>query len=156
MPAENAGNASVGVRTGGGHLVSFPSPTDQQTEVAAKTGTDDGAAGRIGGDGCWTNVGCGQYIAMPDRAGGSGEGEAWPGLETLPEPLYHPALTMVYANRCRTMQDGALGLFIIHCHITIYGRIPKWIKGTDCKSVIRGFESRSGLFPLIRDFPRIS
>lgn len=25
------------------------------------------------------------------------------------------------------------------------GRVPKWLKGTDCKSVIRGFESRRGL-----------
>ena len=26
------------------------------------------------------------------------------------------------------------------------GRVPKWTKGTDCKSVIRGFESHHGLF----------
>src|SRR3954471_1267727 len=26
------------------------------------------------------------------------------------------------------------------------GRVPKWSKGTDCKSVIRGFESHLGLF----------
>jgi hypothetical protein len=26
------------------------------------------------------------------------------------------------------------------------GRVPKWTKGTDCKSVIRGFESHLGLF----------
>lgn len=25
------------------------------------------------------------------------------------------------------------------------GRVPKWSKGTDCKSVIRGFESHRGL-----------
>src|SRR5687768_5893083 len=25
------------------------------------------------------------------------------------------------------------------------GRVPKWTKGTDCKSVIRGFESHLGL-----------
>jgi hypothetical protein len=28
----------------------------------------------------------------------------------------------------------------------ILGRIPKWTKGADCKSVIRRFESDSGLF----------
>ena len=27
------------------------------------------------------------------------------------------------------------------------GRVPKWSKGTDCKSVIRGFESHLGLLP---------
>ena len=27
------------------------------------------------------------------------------------------------------------------------GRVPKWSKGTDCKSVIRGFESHRGLSP---------
>ena len=27
----------------------------------------------------------------------------------------------------------------------VYGRVPKWTKGTDCKSVIRGFESHRGL-----------
>ena len=27
-----------------------------------------------------------------------------------------------------------------------HGRVPKWTKGTDCKSVIRGFESHLGLF----------
>ena len=27
------------------------------------------------------------------------------------------------------------------------GRVPKWSKGTDCKSVIRGFESHRGLYP---------
>lgn len=26
------------------------------------------------------------------------------------------------------------------------GRMPEWTKGADCKSVIRGFESHSGLF----------
>ena len=29
-----------------------------------------------------------------------------------------------------------------------FGRVPKWPKGTDCKSVIRGFESHLGLFHL--------
>lgn len=28
------------------------------------------------------------------------------------------------------------------------GRVPKWFKGTDCKSVIRRFESGRGLLPL--------
>ena len=26
-----------------------------------------------------------------------------------------------------------------------FGRVPEWTKGTDCKSVIRGFESHRGL-----------
>ena len=29
--------------------------------------------------------------------------------------------------------------------LVLPGRVPKWLKGTDCKSVIRGFESRRGL-----------
>jgi hypothetical protein len=33
------------------------------------------------------------------------------------------------------------------------GRIPKWPKGTDCKSVIRGFKSRSGLSTTPRPAP---
>lgn len=84
---------------------------------------------------------------MQDSAASAGKARHGPGLETLLEPLYHPALTMVYAHLCRTMQNKALGFIIIPCQGIAYGRIPKWIKGTDCKSVIRGFESRSGLFP---------
>src|SRR2546423_14492433 len=30
------------------------------------------------------------------------------------------------------------------------GRVPKWTKGTDCKSVIRRFESDLGLFRLLK------
>src|ERR1041384_2000174 len=29
------------------------------------------------------------------------------------------------------------------------GRVPKWTKGTDCKSVIHGFESHLGLFEVL-------
>ena len=33
------------------------------------------------------------------------------------------------------------------CHYTTSaGRVPKWPKGTDCKSVIRGFKSHRGLY----------
>ncbi len=39
--------------------------------------------------------------------------------------------------------------FIVSATIADYsfafGRVPKWSKGTDCKSVIRGFESHLGL-----------
>lgn len=28
------------------------------------------------------------------------------------------------------------------------GRVPEWTKGTDCKSVIRGFESHRGLLTI--------
>ena len=33
-------------------------------------------------------------------------------------------------------------------NVASLGRVPKWTKGTDCKSVIRGFESHLGLYPL--------
>lgn len=32
-----------------------------------------------------------------------------------------------------------------HCESRYLGRVPKWTKGTDCKSVIHGFESHLGL-----------
>jgi hypothetical protein len=34
------------------------------------------------------------------------------------------------------------------------GRVPKWTKGTDCKSVIRGFESHLGLYVLFAEARR--
>ncbi|MEY4809855.1 MAG: hypothetical protein RI986_193, partial [Planctomycetota bacterium] len=38
------------------------------------------------------------------------------------------------------------------CHYTTSaGRVPKWPKGTDCKSVIRGFKSHRGLYAQQRD-----
>ncbi len=36
------------------------------------------------------------------------------------------------------------------------GRMPEWTKGADCKSVIRGFESHSGLWLDYRGFPDVS
>ena len=36
-----------------------------------------------------------------------------------------------------------------------FGRMPEWTKGADCKSAIRGFESHSGLFELLLNFPFI-
>ncbi len=54
------------------------------------------------------------------------------------------------------MLEGACGPtriaygFVVSATIADYsfafGRVPKWSKGTDCKSVIRGFESHLGLF----------
>ena len=44
---------------------------------------------------------------------------------------------------CRLARDALRG--------ETSGRVPKWTKGTDCKSVIRRFESDLGLFPARSD-----
>ena len=35
----------------------------------------------------------------------------------------------------------------------LYGGVPKWTKGTDCKSVIQGFESLRRLLDMARKYP---
>lgn len=56
-------------------------------------------------------------------------------------PAWHYTLTSL------SDEDVPIGCPWRCCLILCWsrGRVPKWTKGTDCKSVIRGFESHLGL-----------
>src|SRR5258706_11792184 len=58
------------------------------------------------------------------------------------------------ASSCPPLQPISLSIVRKRrrAKIPYSGRVPKWTKGTDCKSVIRRFESDLGLFPVLESF----
>src|ERR1043165_7376488 len=55
------------------------------------------------------------------------------------------AFSLHGARDCRRFSLRIFAKPVFSAYPLPRGRVPKWTKGTDCKSVIRGFESHLGL-----------